>query len=59
MRVPSALINDLLLRPDDHPKSVDLVPFRYPGWIWLGCILFGIAFWTGVWFGIRALAAVL
>jgi hypothetical protein len=58
MLAPSTLINDLLLRPDDKPGSVD-APFRYPGWIWLGCIAFGIACWTGVWFGVRALAAVL
>jgi hypothetical protein len=59
MRGPFALVDDLSQRPDDQPKTVDAVPFRYPGWIWLGYIVFGIAFWTGVGFGSRALVAVL
>jgi hypothetical protein len=58
MRAPLALIDDLS-RSDGQPKAVDVVPFRRPGWIWLGYILFGIAFWTGVGFGIRALIAAL
>jgi len=58
MRAPSTLINDLLWR-DDQPKAVD-APYRDPRyWIWLGIIVFNVAFWAGVWFGIRTLSAVL
>jgi hypothetical protein len=60
MRAPLALIDDLSQRSDDQPKTVDAVPYRRPGyWIWLGCIVFCIAFWTGAGFGIRELIAVL
>ena len=31
----------------------------YLRWIWLGCILFGAAVWTGVGFAIRVLIAAL
>ena len=58
MRASLALIDDLS-RPDDQSKTGDAMLFRRPGWIWLGCIVFGIAFWTGVGFGSRALVAVL
>ena len=58
MRAPSTFINDLLWR-DGPQRSVD-APYRYPRyWIWVGIIVFSFAFWTGVGFGIRALAAVL
>jgi len=58
MRAPSTLINDLLWR-DGLQRTVD-APYRDPRyWIWLGIIVFNIAVWTGVWFGFRALAAVL
>ena len=57
MRAPSTLINDLLWR--DGQRTVD-APYRDPRyWIWLGIIVFNIAVWTGVGFGIRALATVL
>jgi len=59
MRVPLALIDDLSLLPDVQPKDPDAARWRLPGWSWLGCIVFGIAVWTGVGFGIRALIAVL
>ena len=56
MRAPSTLINDLLWRDGQRTDA----PYRDPrSWIWLGIIVFNIAFWTGVWFGLRALAAVL
>jgi len=58
MRALSPLIDDLS-RPDGQPRTGDVVPYRRPGWIWLGCIVFGIAVWTGVGFGIRALIDVL
>jgi hypothetical protein len=32
---------------------------RRPGWLWLGYIALGIAIWTGVAFGIRALITAL
>jgi hypothetical protein len=49
MRVPSALINDLLLRRNVQPKNVD-APYRrrLRYWILLGFIVFNIAFWTGI-----------
>ena len=57
MRAHSTLISDLLWR-DGQQRIV--APYRDPRyWIWLGIILFNIAVWTGVGFGIRALAAVL
>jgi len=60
MLAPFADIDDLSRRPDVRRKTVDVAPFRRPGyWIWLGSIVFNIAFWTGVGFGIRALVAVL
>jgi len=31
----------------------------YLRWFWLGCVLFGVAVWTGVGFAIRALIAAL
>jgi len=59
MLAPFSDIDHLSRRPDVRPKTVDVAPFRRPGyWICLGCIVLSIAFWTGVWFGIRALAAV-
>ena len=58
MLAPSTLINDLLWR-DGQLGTVD-APYRHPRyWIWVGIIVFNITFWTGVWFGVRALAAVL
>jgi hypothetical protein len=58
MLAPFADIDGLSQRPDDQPKTVDAVRFRRPGWIWLGCIVFGIVFWISVGFGIRALVGV-
>jgi hypothetical protein len=56
----SALIDDLSpRRTDEHPETVDATRWRLPGWSWLGCMVFGIAVWTGVGFGIRALVAAL
>lgn len=40
-------------------SPVDVPRCRRPGWMWLGCILFGVAVWTGVGFGIHALIDVL
>jgi len=55
MRAPHALIDDLSRRPHDQTKATEAVRFRRSVWIRLGCIVFGIAFGTGVAFGIRAL----
>jgi hypothetical protein len=55
MQVPRADIYDLSWRPDDQPRAAGVKRFRYPGWIWLSYIMFGIAVWTGVAFGIAAL----
>jgi hypothetical protein len=58
MRAPSTFINDLLWR-DGLQRTVD-APYGHPRyWIWLGIVVFNITCWTGVGFGIRALAAVL
>ena len=58
MRAPSTLINDLLWR-DGPQRTVD-APYRDSRyWIWLSIIVFNIAFWTGAWFGLGTLAAVL
>ena len=59
IRTPLADIDDFLTRSEDRPKAKDGARSRYPGWFWLGYILFGIAFWTGAGFGILALVAVL
>ena len=58
MRAPSTFINGLLWRYGQQ-RAID-APYRHPRyWIWLGIIVFSFAFWIGVGFGIRALAAVL
>jgi hypothetical protein len=57
MRAPVAEFDDFFLRSEDRPKANDGARSRYPGWFWLGYILFGIASWTGVGFGIHALLA--
>jgi hypothetical protein len=58
MLVPSTLINDFLWR--DGQQGTVGAPYRHLRyWIWLGIIVFNVACWTGVWFGVRALAAVL
>jgi hypothetical protein len=51
--------DELWRRPDDQPRPVDAVGWRYPGWIWLGYIAFGIGVWAGVPLGLRALLAAL
>jgi len=51
MRLSLALINDLPRR-----KTVNAAQFRHPGWVLFGCIMFGVTCWTGVGFGIGALA---
>ena len=43
----------------DELSNVTVSRYRRPGWFWLGYMCFGIAFWTGVGFGIHALIAVL
>jgi hypothetical protein len=59
MRARIALIDDLSRRPDVRPQTVAPVPFRYPGWIWLSFIVFGIVIWTGAGIAIHTLIAVL
>jgi len=53
MLMPLADIDNTAWRLIDEPR------IRYPGWVWLGCIVFGIAVWTAVGFGISALIKVL
>ena len=57
---PSRL-EDLSQQPENQSTTIDAAGDRYPypGWFWLGYIAFGVAFWTGVGFGIRALVAAL
>jgi hypothetical protein len=57
--VPFADSEDFSWGADDEANTVDAPQCSRPGWLWLGYILFGIAFWTGVGFGIHALSAVL
>ena len=58
MRALSTFINDLLWG-DGQRRTID-APYRDPRyWIWLGIIVFNIAFWTGVAYGTRALVAAL
>jgi hypothetical protein len=57
--VPFADIEDFSWGADDEASTVEARRCRRPGWFWLGCILFGVAVWTGVGFAIRALIAVL
>jgi hypothetical protein len=57
MCAPLTFINDLTQRPNVQSTAIDVAGYRYPGWCWLGYISFGVAFWTGVGFGIRALLA--
>ena len=59
MRASLALFNDVPRRSDNQPKAADAGRYPYPGWIWLGYTVFGIAFWTGVGVGIHALVAAL
>jgi hypothetical protein len=55
MREPLALIDDPSRRPDDQPRAIEVAGYRYLGGFWLGFIVLGITFWTGIGFGIRAL----
>ena len=50
-------LEDLSQQRDNQPTAIDAAGDRYPypGWFWLGYIAFGVAFWIGVGFGIRAL----
>ena len=57
MRAPLTLIDDFPRRPDDQPTAIDGAGYRHPRWFWLGYFAFGVAFWTGVGFGVRALLA--
>ena len=57
--VPFADIEDFSWGADDEASTVNAPRCSRPGWIWLGCILFGIAIWTGVGFAMRALIAAL
>jgi hypothetical protein len=50
-------IEDSTWRPADRLRLPDVAAFPYPGWIWLCCILFGVAIWAGVGLGIRGLIA--
>ena len=59
MRAPLAFTDDLLQRHDDQRKAAAATRYGRPGWLWVGYIVFGIAFWTGVGYGTRALIGVL
>ena len=59
MLVPLADIDGLSWQLVDKLNAGDAAQCRRPGWIWLGCIVFGIAVWTGVEFGIHALVGLL
>jgi len=57
--VPFGDIEDFSWGTDDEASTVDAPRCSRPGWLWLGCTLFGVAVRTGVGFGIHALIAVL
>jgi len=59
MLMPLTDIDKVSWQLVDKLSAVDAKRCRRPGWVWLGCIVFGIAVWTGVGFGIRALIDVL
>jgi hypothetical protein len=57
--VPFADIEAFSRGAGDEASTVDAARCRRPGWLWLGYMVSGVAFWIGVGFGIRALIAVL
>lgn len=59
MRAPLTLIDDLPQLPDVRPNNPEAARWPLPGWGWLGCIVFGIAVWTAVGFGVHVLINVL
>jgi hypothetical protein len=52
--VPFVDIEDFSWGADVEASTVNAPRCSRPGWLWLGYILFGIAFWTGAGFGISA-----
>jgi hypothetical protein len=57
--VPLADTEELSWGADNEASAIDAPWWRRPGWIWLGYIMLGVAFWTAVGFGIQALIAAL
>ena len=51
----SAATEDLPCQADEEELSITASRYSRPGWLWLGYIAFGIAFWAGLGFTIRAL----
>jgi hypothetical protein len=51
----SAITEHLTCWADDEPSIFTESRCRRPGWLWIGYMAFGIAFWAGLGFAIRAL----
>jgi hypothetical protein len=54
-----APLDDRTRYAHDETLALDALRWQRPGWIWLGYMAFGVAFWTGVWLGSTALIAAL
>jgi hypothetical protein len=59
MEDPLAPLDDRTMYAHDEPRALDALRCQRPGWIWLGYVAFGVAFWTGVGLAISALIAAL
>jgi hypothetical protein len=57
--VPFADIDDFSWGADDEASAVNAPRCSRPGWLWIGYMAFGIAFWAGLGFAIRALLPVI
>jgi hypothetical protein len=53
----SATTENLPWWVDDEPSIASIC--RRPGWLWIGYMAFGIAFWAGLGFAIRAFLVVI
>jgi hypothetical protein len=51
----SAATEGLPCRADDELSIITASRYSRPGWLWLGYMAFGVAFWAGLGFAIRAL----
>jgi hypothetical protein len=51
----SAATAYLPFRADDELSIITASRYSRPGWLWLGYMAFGVAFWAGLGFAIRAL----
>ena len=57
--MPFADIDDFSWGADDEASAVNAPRCSRPGYLWIGYMAFGIAFWAGLGFAIRALLPVI